>query len=42
MHKLQFMVSYLRSAGLFGRTTKKLETLELCTVGSRLELLDLA
>lgn len=34
--------SYLRIAGLFGRTTEKLETLKLCTVGSRLELLDLA
>lgn len=35
-------VSYLRSAGLFARTIKKLDTLKLCTVGSRLEGLDLS
>jgi len=34
--------SYLRSAGLFARATKKLDTPKLCTVGSRLEGLDLA
>ena len=35
-------VSYLRSAGPFARTTKKLDTLKLCAVQSRLEGLDLA
>lgn len=35
-------VIYLRIAGLFARTTKKFDTLNLCTVGSRLGGLDLA
>lgn len=35
-------VSCLRSAGLFARTTEKLDTLKLCAVGSRFEGLDLA
>lgn len=33
-------VGYLRSAGLFAGTTKKLDTLKLCTAGSRLAGLD--